>query len=114
MESRGGIVGGGGVKIDFSQAITNLAGKPLRTTDGEEGRDLLLRDVAIEVLLSARAHEKASAQDKCRDAILAQGIYAQDEVELKAEEVAGIKRLVGEMYAPLVVMRAWALLEGEE
>ncbi len=53
-----------------------------------------------------------SGEEKVRRAALAQRIYTSKEpLALKVEDVALIKKLVGKAYAPLVVMRAWSILD---
>lgn len=100
------------MKVNVTQPIMTLAGQPFVNKD-ESGQTspILLRTLCIGALIDQELHRKTKAEDKVRNAILAQRIYQEDAPELKAEEVAELKRLIGEMYPPLIVMRAWELLD---
>jgi len=95
--------------IEFSTAITDLAGQPLK-----EGETIAtVRSVTVNALQALFADEQNLAGgEKVHRALLAQRIYdAKEPLALKVEDVALIKKLVGKAYGPLVVMRAWAVLD---
>ena len=107
------------MKIDFTQSLLTLEGEPLefveRSEDGKlEKTQADLRTVCIRALLAPATHQKAKPEEKLKHGLLAQGIYSNDELDLKAEEITEIKRLVGELYPPLIVMRAYGLLDPSE
>lgn len=53
-------------------------------------------------------------EEKFKRGKLAEKIYsAKGEVEVSAEEVAEIKKLIGKAYGQLIVIRTWELLEGK-
>jgi hypothetical protein len=99
--------------IDFSTAITDLGGKPAKD---EGGNDATLRDVAVKALLVILPEGPGAPQvkpdERAKRGWLAQKIHdAQEPLELKAEQVALLKDLIGKLYPPLTVMRAWAILD---
>lgn len=99
------------MKINFASPITGLDDQPL-TTDGQP---LTLRAVSVNALLmdlaTPQGPEQIDAEQKVKNALLAHDIYKNDDVDLKAEDVASLKARIGKAYGPLVVMRAWELLD---
>lgn len=100
------------MKIDFNSELTSLDGSAL--IDG--GSPITLKKVAIEALLGVMDDggrpERMLAEQKVRYALLAQSIFSANEpLDLQVEDIAVIKDRIGRAYAPLIVMRAWALLD---
>lgn len=98
--------------IDFTTAITNLDGEAIKDGSGE----MTLREVAISALVSTLAEPGGHAEvlqpmEKVGNARLAQTIHGADTVDLTAEQVALLKSRIGRAYAPVVVMRAWDILD---
>jgi hypothetical protein len=102
------------VKIDFSAILLNLNGVPLMqpVVDGVPAIPATLSWVAAEALL--RATEEKDGQKKYRLYKLAMRIGNGGEVDVPVEDVALMKQLIGEQFAPLVVGRAFDLLERVE
>ena len=101
--------------IDVTQVICEFDGEPLAV--GEEGKEqiLTLRLVCTRSLTAIlRQDEGVGGEEKLRRGMLAERIYVNDEVELKAEEISLVKELVGRLYGPLVVMRVWRMLDPAE
>jgi len=97
------------MKIDLKKKLIGVDGiKALPNPDN--GKDLTLRDVCINAILQPRkdatGKQKAEAYElflKIRD--------AGNEIDLSVEQVAQIKKSIGEIYAPLISGQAWAILD---
>ena len=103
------------MKIDFSAILLNLNDSPLMQPPDARGiADVpaTLAWVTSEALL--RATDEKDGQQKYKLYALAMKVGSGGEHDVKAEDVALIKRKIGEQFAPLVVGRAFDLLgEGE-
>lgn len=99
------------MKLDFSLPVLDLTNKPIVQ---EGGNTLTMKDVAISALLTPHEADRTMGGDeKARQFSMAVRLSAADgDLDLKAEEVAMLKRLIGRMYAPLVVDRAFEFLDG--
>ncbi len=75
---------------------------------------MLLRDVCIEGICANT--QQLDGMEKYRRGKLADKIFgAAEPIELPAEEIVKIKEAVGTAWPnPIVVMRAWDMLEGKE
>lgn len=108
------------MKINFTVKLVGLDGQPVleKDTDGQT-KMVTLATVAVNALLAPLVDmrgqpEQLDGLTKVRHATLAESIFkATDAVDLKVEDIALIKERIGRAFAPLVVMRAWALLEGD-
>ena len=102
------------MKIDFNQKIMNLDGTaPLKKGDSETY--YLLGDAAAEVLLVPE--QGTDGLERAKRGALAIDIARRKGVmDLPIEDVALIKKRIGEVMGPLVVTQAWPMLEkvGEE
>jgi len=95
------------MKIDFAKTIKTLDGNeldPPRT----------LGQISADALLNNYPDEKIDGDEKAKRFKLALRIVDAKDADLKSEEIAKIKRLVGIAYAPLVVGQAFDMLEGED
>jgi hypothetical protein len=112
------------MKVNVTQPIKELDGSQLMTgkdtcptcrqTVGKT-EQMTLRSVVVDALLTTFGDERElSGEDKLKRYDLAVQIYACDEMQLKAEEVALIKKLVARRYGPLVTGQAWAMLDPKE
>ena len=100
------------MRIDFSAILLNLNDSPLMQPPGPNGSE-------VPATLAWVASGSAPARDRgertgrrstsCTRSRSRVG--AGGEVELKSEDVALIKTKIGEQFAPLVVGRAFDLLE---
>ena len=96
------------MKIDFSAVIKDLAGEAVK--DGD--KDATLGRVACAALLASYADEQnLPAEDKVKRFRLAEIAAKGGEREVKVEDVALIKQLIGKAFAPLVVARAYDIIE---
>ena len=96
------------MKIDFSAVIKDLAGEAVK--DGV--KDATLGRVACTALLASYADEQnLAAEDKVKRFRLAEIAAKGGEREVKVEDVALIKQLIGKAFAPLVVARAYDIIE---
>ena len=96
----------------LGKGIVDLDGKVINSLSGEPAT---VRGVVIEALLATFNDEThLSGEEKLKRWELASKIKnTADPVELTAEEITLIKKLVGKAYGPLVVGRTWKILEGE-
>ena len=110
------------MKIDVTQNLKQLDGTPLAQASARcpecgqatEARTFTLRLVAVDALMMQRRGEELGGDEKVRRYALAMQIHSEDEPDLKVEDVALIKKLVGELYGPLVVGQVWAMLDSAE
>lgn len=94
------------MKIKFDTQITDLNGTPL--SNGQAS--ITLAHVAVDALLVA--DPAMTATEKVRNFELATRINAGGEVDLKPEEIALVKKCVGETMTTLVVGQAFRHLDG--
>lgn len=103
------------MKIDFSQKLLDLSGKPM---EREKGHDATLSSVCVEALLLPREEDKGLPMaDKLKRGRLAEKLYLKDDaspatIDVTVEEVNLMQSLIAKSYGTLVVMRAYDLLEG--
>ena len=96
------------MKIDFSAVIKDLDGEAVK--DGE--KDATLGRVACTALLASYADEQdLAAEDKVKRFRLAEVAARGGEQEIKVDDVALIKTLIGKAFAPLIVGRAYDIIE---
>ena len=96
------------MKIDFSAVIKDLDGDAVK--DGE--KDATLGRVACTALLASDADEQnLAAEDKVKRFRLAEVAARGGEQEVKIDDVALVKTLIGKAFAPLVVGRAYDIIE---
>lgn len=98
------------MKIDFSKEFKNLNNETLKS--GET--NVTLKSICTEALLNSSVEEKITGEEKAKRYNLALEIFASKQkiVEISIEDVAVIKKLVGDFYSPLVVGQAYKFLEG--
>ena len=99
------------MKIDFSKQLIGYDGEPL-----EEGKKVItLAMICCNALMNQTEEDaKLPGEEKLRRFDLASMVYAgKGPVDLKVEDVAQLKTLIGKLYGPLVVGPAWKLLEGK-
>lgn len=95
------------MKIDFRKVLNDFEGKPIKTDDGE----LTLERVAISALLQPAKDE--TGENKYKKYSLMKLIHgAKEAVELKAEDIAMVKKAIGDSsFTALVTGQAWELIE---
>jgi len=109
------------MKVNFAQALTTLDGSPLTVasqrcpTCGQatEERAITLLSVCTDALLAQYPDERLQGTEKARRYRLALRL-SEGEVDLKVEDVALLKDLVGKSFGPLVVGQVWDILDPAE
>ena len=101
------------MKVDFNQMFLAIDSSPLKDGDGTS---ITLKKIAIQVLAYTVFPDERElpGEKKAERFNLALKIQANDVLDLKAEEIAEIKKLIGksQSYTPVIVGQAWAMLEG--
>ena len=108
------------MKLDVTRQLTNLDGTPLERPSracptcgrADESEPITLRAVATTSLL-AQSRDQVPGDEKAKRWALAIRIEQEDAPVLDLDELALVKRLVGEIQPPLVVGQVWAWLEGD-
>jgi hypothetical protein len=105
-------------QIDFSTILNDIDGKtPIKDAfpsdvPPDKRPSLTLGLAAAHALLSTYQDETATADiDKWRRGELAIRVSSGAKLALPAEDVALIKHLVAKLWGPIVVYRAWPLLD---
>lgn len=103
------------MSIDFSAKIVDFDGNPIRPNP-ETTDELTLRDACVRALCLPYDDERSlSPEDKFKRGQLASQIYKSDSpLDLKTEDIALIKRLIGKAYTPIIVFHSWPLLDAAE
>jgi hypothetical protein len=97
------------MRIDFTKALTDLRGEFLKDADGS----LTLERVAVSALLQPAKDETGESKYK-KYGLIKQIHGASEPVELKSEDVATIKRAIGESsFTAIVTGQAWDMIEGK-
>ncbi len=103
------------MKKQFDWEIRTIDGEPVK--DGTE-KALTAKSVAVNALLSQVEEEKGlTGEDKANRYKLAMSIHGTKEgesVNLKSEEIALIKKTVGQIYLPLVVGQMFNFLDSDQ
>jgi hypothetical protein len=98
------------MKLDFGKVIVGLDGKPIKFND----RDATLGLIAVEALCAAYPDEQnLTGEEKYKRAVLAEMAYKCNGEDVSVEDVTLIKKLIGKAYAPLVVKKAYDIIEGK-
>jgi hypothetical protein len=102
------------MRIDFSQPILDLQGKPIKTKEDEVELTLTLERVTVSALLQPSKEE--TGDEKYKKYGFMKRIHdAKEPVELKTDEISFIKKSIGSSaFTALVVGQAWDLLEGQQ
>lgn len=103
------------MNIEWDKEITTHTGQAIKDQMDEKQGMLTLRKVACHALfMSFPDEQNLSGQKKFQRASLAMLIHESPSFRPTAEQTAQIKELIAKMYGPVVVFRAWTLLdEGE-
>lgn len=98
--------------INFGQVLTDLKGAALRRHGPDGPEDLTLKVVAQDALTSIFSGEEAlPGSRRAKFGLMAIKLEDGDEHALTAEEIVIIKDRIGKGFAPLIVARAYALLD---
>ena len=105
------------MKIRFDKPLLKLDGEKMFKERVEDGKyvetkdEFRLRDVCVNALMMNIEEEKIDGTEKMKRYLLATKIQKANELDLKSEEVAKIKELVGKVYGVLIVGQAYEMLE---
>lgn len=111
------------MKIKVTQVLRELEGSEM-VTGGSlciqcgqplgERKPFTLRFACTRALSAVyRDEQGVSGDKKFERGVLALKIHNDDTVDLKAEEIAMVKKLVAKMYGPIVILQVHNLLEGK-
>lgn len=97
------------MKVDFSKALVDLKGDELKTDEGT----LTLERVAVSALLQPAKDETGESKYK-KYGLIKQIHGTTEPVDMKSEDIASIKRAIGDSsFTAMVTGQAWDLLEGK-
>jgi hypothetical protein len=97
------------MKIDFATVLRDKQGQALKDQDG---KDATLGGAAETALFAAFTDEASiDGAEKAKRFKLGMRVGKPDE-EFTPEEVALMKRLIGKAFGPIIVGRAYELLDG--
>lgn len=88
---------------NVDQVLCDLNGKPIPEDASEGSKPATIRFVAVNALLASVDGENPSGDEKAKRYSLAIKLHAGGEHEFAPEDLALIKRLVGQVYGPLIV-----------
>ena len=98
------------MKIDFDTILRDLRGEPIKDGTG----DFTLGMASCTALLSSYQDEQGlDPKDKVRRYKLATKVSDGGEVDLSVEEISDLKKLIGKAFPPLIVGRAYEILDPE-
>jgi len=99
--------------INMDTVLLDIRGQPMQRGTIDDHKPLLLRDVCQDALLATYADEKElNGEAKVKRWLIA--LKCNDlAANFTVEEVAEIKRLLAKGFGPLVVGRAYELLENQ-
>jgi hypothetical protein len=116
--------GATGHAADFSAKILDMDGRPfiddIKCPADQAGKrkcedDVVLASIAVRALMAPFQDEQnLSGEDKFKRFALAMKVKDGGEVPVSAEDIALLKKLIGKLYTPLVVGRAFPLLDPAE
>ena len=97
--------------IDFNQTLKDLDGVELKP----DGKVMTLRSACTNALVNVSNLEKQiDGEEKVKRYNLATKVHdAKGPTDLEAEDIVKLKKLVGNIYGPLVVGQVHLLLEGK-
>ena len=98
------------MKIDFSQEIISLSGKPF---EKEKDVPATLGDMCVTALLAEDPKDPTPAVDKLKRWELSKLIFEAKEVELTAEQIVLINKMAGKVFAPPLMGAIYDLLESK-
>lgn len=98
--------------VNFAAVLADQDGQPIK--DGDQHALTLGRASMMALMQSYPDDAAASTEEKARRGLLALKVYTAGKEDLPAEDIALIKKYIGKLYPPLIVVRAMPLLEGKE
>ena len=104
------------MKINFRDVLVQFNGAPIT---GENNAPFTLGQCTVNALLQP-SQQQITPQDKVRRARIAERAYEAEAGEgdgacdMSPEDVVLIRDCIGQIYPPLIVMRAFGMLEGDD
>lgn len=99
------------MKVHFGAEIKTLGGETMKMSIGDSDA-ATLGDVAINALLTmTEKDKKLTGVQKFELYVLATIIKAGGEIDIKAKDIVLLKDRIGEINGPLIIGRAYELLE---
>jgi len=106
------------MQVDLLQPITHINGTPINEKKDGKEKDITLKDICIRALVTHISENKkdeiVSPEQKFKNGLLAETLYQNDTVELKAEEITLLKNRIGKIFTTEVVVSSWKLLDPEK
>lgn len=101
------------MKINVNQVYKSLEGEVVKQDVDGKTIDMTLKVSAVTALLTPTGKEEISGEEKATRFLLAERLTkdVKGEVDLKIEEIALLKKLIGVLYSPLIVGQAFRFLE---
>lgn len=103
---------------DFTAPILDFDNGPASACPASEpacGKVLTLSDVSVASLMGVFPDERdLNGDEKVKRFALAMRVRNAKDITLTAEEISLLKRLIGKSYGPLVVGRAWPMIDPGE
>lgn len=96
--------------VDFKAQIKGLDGKPIPVSETDK-TPVTLGSIAEVALLAPGGPENSTPEEKARRFFLALKIHEGRGDGLTLDELALVKRVIGQIYGPLIYGRAVELLE---
>jgi hypothetical protein len=94
---------------DFTQVLTDLDGKAIEDSDH---KPFTLGKAAVIALVTSYPDENGLKDiEKFKRAELASKISKNSHVNLSSEETTLVKTLIGKAYGPVVIYKAWPMLD---
>jgi len=104
------------MKINPLIEIEDMDGQPMPDSVGKDAKNFTLAKCCVNALYAQFEDEKnLSGEEKIKRYNLAEKIYAaKDKIDVTAENIALLKKLIGKAYGALIVGRAYELLDPVE
>jgi hypothetical protein len=99
------------LQLDLKQVLLNLQGEPIKTPLGAPAT---LKFILAEACLQGIEGEKLSGAAKYHLGGLAALVQSAEVVEITTDELAILRRRVGEVFEPLAVKQTWDMLDKAE
>lgn len=100
------------MKINFSAVLLDMAGEPIPQDDRPNAKPATLGSVSCTALLAQFPDEQnLAAEIKVKRFRLAEAATKGGEQDLPVDDVAELKRLLAKAFGPLIVGRAFDIIE---
>lgn len=101
------------MKINVNQKLKTVEGQTMKDvgSDGKAVEATLKMAIVNSLLAPLQQGQNESGIEKVKKYELAMRVYKGGEVELTVEDIALIKKQIGDVYPPLIVGQTFDLLE---